>query len=96
MDLRMVLQCPGCQARFKIADDRVPETGAKAKCARCQQNVLYGRVDRGACHTIGLGLTVLNAGDDPDRGFVKMVGQVFDSQMLAMILVRIGAGWWRA
>jgi predicted Zn finger-like uncharacterized protein len=31
----MVVSCPECEARFKLADDAVPVGGAKARCARC-------------------------------------------------------------
>ncbi|MBW2279317.1 MAG: zinc-ribbon domain-containing protein, partial [Deltaproteobacteria bacterium] len=31
----MIVPCPSCGARFKLADDRVPASGAKARCARC-------------------------------------------------------------
>ncbi len=31
----MIIQCTACRARFKIADERVPDKGAKVRCSRC-------------------------------------------------------------
>ncbi len=32
----MVITCPECSTRFKLADERIPDTGAKLRCARCR------------------------------------------------------------
>ncbi len=32
----IVVQCPGCSARFSLAKDRVPKKGARVRCSRCQ------------------------------------------------------------
>ncbi len=31
----MVVQCPNCQARFKLADDKVTAKGVKIRCSKC-------------------------------------------------------------
>jgi len=31
----MVVQCPNCQARFKLADDKVSAKGVKIRCSKC-------------------------------------------------------------
>lgn len=32
----MIIVCPECSTRFKIADERVPDDGVKVRCARCK------------------------------------------------------------
>lgn len=31
----MILQCPNCQTRFRVADEKVPAKGVRIRCARC-------------------------------------------------------------
>ena len=31
----MVIECSSCQARFKLADDKIKETGTKVRCTKC-------------------------------------------------------------
>jgi predicted Zn finger-like uncharacterized protein len=31
----MIIQCSACQTRFRLADDKVKETGTKVRCSRC-------------------------------------------------------------
>ena len=33
---RMIVICTGCQARFRVADEKVGPRGAKVRCSRCQ------------------------------------------------------------
>jgi len=33
----MVIECPGCQTRFKIADEKVMPGGTKVRCSKCKQ-----------------------------------------------------------
>jgi predicted Zn finger-like uncharacterized protein len=32
----IVVQCPSCQARFHLAQERIPEKGARVRCSRCE------------------------------------------------------------
>jgi predicted Zn finger-like uncharacterized protein len=32
----MILVCPNCDARYRLADDAIPERGRKVRCANCQ------------------------------------------------------------
>ncbi len=32
----MVITCPECSTRFNVADERIPDAGAKLRCARCR------------------------------------------------------------
>ncbi len=32
----MVITCPECSTRFNVAEERIPNTGAKLRCARCR------------------------------------------------------------
>ena len=36
----MNLSCPNCQTNYRIADERIPATGARANCPNCGQNIL--------------------------------------------------------
>ncbi|MCK4503308.1 MAG: zinc-ribbon domain-containing protein [Desulfuromonadales bacterium] len=33
----MIIVCPECSTKFKVNTDRIPEGGAKVRCARCKQ-----------------------------------------------------------
>lgn len=33
----MVIECSSCQARFKLADDKIKETGTKVRCTKCRE-----------------------------------------------------------
>ena len=32
----MILQCPACQARYRVADDAIPAAGKPVRCAKCK------------------------------------------------------------
>ena len=32
----MIIQCPECQARFKLADEKIKPEGTKVRCSKCQ------------------------------------------------------------
>src|SRR5262245_19593652 len=32
----IIVQCPSCQARFHLAQERIPEKGARVRCSRCE------------------------------------------------------------
>lgn len=32
----MIISCPNCQTRYNLPDDKVPESGVKVKCSRCE------------------------------------------------------------
>lgn len=32
----MIITCPACLTKFKLAEERIPEDGAKARCSKCQ------------------------------------------------------------
>ncbi|MDY6854547.1 MAG: DUF3426 domain-containing protein [Thermodesulfobacteriota bacterium] len=32
----MIVQCEGCQTKFKVDDEKVPEKGIKARCSQCK------------------------------------------------------------
>ncbi len=32
----MIITCPECTTRFNVAEERIPEAGAKVRCARCK------------------------------------------------------------
>lgn len=32
----MIITCPGCLTKFKLAEDRLPAEGSKARCSKCQ------------------------------------------------------------
>ena len=32
----MIVHCTSCQAKFRIADEKIGPRGAKARCSRCQ------------------------------------------------------------
>ena len=32
----MILECPACGARYRVADDAIPSTGKNVRCAKCQ------------------------------------------------------------
>ena len=36
----MKLTCPNCQTSYQIADDKIPEKGARANCPNCGQAIL--------------------------------------------------------
>ncbi len=31
----MRVQCPGCETRFRVPDEKIPEAGIRARCSRC-------------------------------------------------------------
>ena len=33
----MVIECSSCQARFKLADDKIKESGTKVRCTKCRE-----------------------------------------------------------
>lgn len=33
----MVIECSSCHARFKLADDKIKETGTKVRCTKCRE-----------------------------------------------------------
>lgn len=33
----MVIECTSCQARFKLADDKIKENGTKVRCTKCRE-----------------------------------------------------------
>ena len=33
----MIVNCPNCQAKFKLPDDKIGATGAKLRCSKCRQ-----------------------------------------------------------
>ena len=76
-----------------LLEEEMPgrERGAEAERACRQHHVLDGGVDGGAGHPVGIG-PVLQAGDDPDRRLVEMVGQIFDRGMLAEVAFLGDAG----
>lgn len=39
----MIVQCQNCQAKFRIADDKVPPKGVKVRCTRCQTTFVVRR-----------------------------------------------------
>jgi len=39
----MVITCPECSTRFNVADERIPEAGAKLRCARCRHVFMVHR-----------------------------------------------------
>ncbi|BCR04139.1 hypothetical protein DESUT3_12080 [Desulfuromonas versatilis] len=39
----MIIQCPECQTRFKVADDKVKPGGIKVRCAKCRHIFLAQR-----------------------------------------------------
>jgi predicted Zn finger-like uncharacterized protein len=43
----MIVQCPSCQAKFRIGDDKVTDKGVKIRCTRCS-NVFPVRREKGA------------------------------------------------
>ncbi len=43
----MIVQCPSCQAKFKLADDKVTAKGVKIRCAKCA-NVFTVKKEDGA------------------------------------------------
>ncbi len=38
----MLLVCPHCEARYRVANERVPVQGARARCARCDRLFTVG------------------------------------------------------
>lgn len=42
----MIVTCTRCQAKFRVADDKVGPRGARARCARCQQVFVVRRVSQ--------------------------------------------------
>ena len=68
---------------------------AKTKRTDRQQHVLHGGINRRASGAVRV-RTVLQTADDPDGRFVVMIRQVFDRAVLALVLVRVAAGWRRA
>ena len=64
----------------------VPRGQGRAKAERTgrEQHVLHRRIDRRAGGAARV-RAVLQAGDDPDRGFVVMVGQVFHRTVLTKV-----------
>ncbi len=40
----MVVTCPECSTRFNLADERIPEAGAKLRCARCRHVFMVHRL----------------------------------------------------
>ena len=43
----MIVVCPRCQAKFRVADDKVGPRGAKVRCSRCQ-NVFLVHLELGS------------------------------------------------
>jgi predicted Zn finger-like uncharacterized protein len=43
----MIVQCPSCQAKFRIGDEKVTDKGVKIRCTRCS-NVFPVRREKGA------------------------------------------------
>jgi predicted Zn finger-like uncharacterized protein len=41
----MVVQCTNCQARFRVADEKVPERGVKVRCTKCSTVFRVTRAD---------------------------------------------------
>ncbi len=39
----MILACPACGARYRLADDAIPATGKTVRCARCHHNWFEAR-----------------------------------------------------
>src|SRR5262249_4858558 len=52
------------------------ERRAEPERACGEQHVLHGRIDARAGGTVGLLAAVLDAGDDPHRGLVKVLGEI--------------------
>ena len=44
----VVVQCTSCQARFRIADDKVTERGVRVRCTSCKNVFQVKKPDRGA------------------------------------------------
>ena len=34
---RVVVQCPNCQSRFRVADEKVTERGVRVRCSTCKE-----------------------------------------------------------
>jgi len=39
----MILECPACGARYRLADDAIPAAGKTVRCARCHHNWFEAR-----------------------------------------------------
>ncbi|MCX5800956.1 MAG: zinc-ribbon domain-containing protein [Candidatus Eisenbacteria bacterium] len=49
----MLVQCTGCGTSYKIADEKVPETGVKVKCPKCRVVFLVRREADSEPETLG-------------------------------------------
>src|SRR5712691_8869575 len=65
------------------------ERGAKPERTRRQQHILHGGIDARAGPAVGRLLAVLEAGHDPNRRLVEMLGEVLHGGALAPIALRI-------
>jgi predicted Zn finger-like uncharacterized protein len=39
----MIVQCPSCEVRFNLQQDRIPEKGARVRCSKCQHRFFVAR-----------------------------------------------------
>src|SRR6478735_8078154 len=48
----MVIQCPACQTRFRLADEKIGPQGVSVRCSKCAHTFPVRREDAGNATTI--------------------------------------------
>ena len=52
MTARMVIQCPACQTRFRLADEKVGPAGVSVRCSKCANTFAVHRAEAPATPTV--------------------------------------------